>query len=128
MSQKPAFGNTPERPAWRPDVPQKRSAAYPTADRPGNQAGFEAVRRCPRRLGGTQAQAEGQEMPRMVARFTINAVIALTALDRGRAAAHDYSDISIWESLPDDRKTPSDRSLNQGEVSVPLLRALPRKR
>jgi len=64
----------------------------------------------------------------MVARFTINAVIALTALDRGRAAAHDYSDISIWESLPDDRKTPSDRSLNQGEVSVPLLRALPRKR
>ena len=45
-----------------------------------------------------------------------------------RAAAHDDSDVSIWESLPDDRETPSDRSLNQGEVSGPLLRTLPWKR
>jgi hypothetical protein len=66
--------------------------------------------------------------PQMVARFTINAVPALAVLDRGRAAAHDDSDVSIRESLPDDRETPSDRSLNQGEVSVPLLRTLPRKR
>ena len=76
----------------------------------------------------TTQQVEGQEKPQMVARFTINAVPALAMLDRGRAAAHDDSDVSIWESLPDDRETPSDRSLNQGEVSVPLLRTLPRKR
>jgi hypothetical protein len=69
-----------------------------------------------------------EHKPQMVARFTINAVPALAVLDRGRAAAHDDSDVSIWESLPDDRETPSDRSLNQGEVSVPLLRTLPRKR
>jgi hypothetical protein len=76
----------------------------------------------------TTQQVEGQEKPQMVARFTINAVPALAVFDRGRAAAHDDSDVSIWESLNDDRETPSDRSLNQGAVSVPLLRPLPRKR
>jgi hypothetical protein len=76
----------------------------------------------------TTQQVEGQEKPQMVARFTINAVPALAEFDRGRAAAHDDSDVSIWESLPDDRETRSDRSLNQGAVSVPLLRPLPRKR
>ena len=76
----------------------------------------------------TTQQVEGQEKPQMVTRFTINAVPALAVFDRGRAAAHDDSDVSIWESLNDDRETPSDRSLNQGAVSVPLLRPLPRKR
>jgi hypothetical protein len=64
----------------------------------------------------------------MVARFTINAVPALAVLDRGRAADQDGSNVSVWGSLRDDRGTPHEGSLNQGEVSVPLLRSLPRKR
>jgi len=73
-------------------------------------------------------KVEGHAKFQMVARFTLNAVPALAVLDRGRAADHDGSNVSAWGSLHDDRETPPEGSLNQGEVSVPLLRTLPRKR
>jgi site-specific DNA recombinase len=73
-------------------------------------------------------KVEGHAERQMVARFSINAVPALAVLDRGRAADHDGTNVSVWGSLQDDRGTPPEGSLNQGAVSVPLLRTLPRKR
>jgi hypothetical protein len=73
-------------------------------------------------------KVEGHAEPQMVARSTLSAVPALAVLDRGRVVDHDGSNVSAWGSLHDDRETPPEGSLNQGEVSVPLLRTLPRKR
>ena len=44
-------------------------------------------------------QVEGQEKPQMVARFTINAVPALAALDRGWPTDRDGVPVPAWDSI-----------------------------
>ncbi len=44
-------------------------------------------------------QVEGQEKPQMVARFTINAVPALAALERGGPTDRDGVPVPVWDSI-----------------------------
>jgi hypothetical protein len=44
-------------------------------------------------------QVEGQAKPQMVARFTINTVPALAALERGRPTDRDVAPAPVWGSI-----------------------------
>lgn len=48
-------------------------------------------------------QVEGQKRPEMVAKFTIDGIPALAALDRGKAAGDDDPTVGMWEYLHGDR-------------------------
>ncbi|MCE9630149.1 MAG: recombinase family protein [Planctomycetia bacterium] len=48
-------------------------------------------------------QVEGRKRPEMVAKFTIDGIPALAALDRGKAAGDDDPTVGMWEFLNTDR-------------------------
>jgi DNA invertase Pin-like site-specific DNA recombinase len=48
-------------------------------------------------------QVEGQKRPEMVAKFTIDGIPALAALDRGKAAGANDPTVGLWEFLNTDR-------------------------
>ena len=48
-------------------------------------------------------QVEGRKRPEMVARFTIDGIPALAALDRGKAAGANDPTVGLWEFLNTDR-------------------------
>ena len=48
-------------------------------------------------------KVEGQKRPEMVAKFTIDGIPALAALERGKAAGADYPTVGLWEFLNTDR-------------------------
>jgi len=64
---------------------------------------------------------EVQEKPQMVARFTINAVPALAALERGKPTDRDGAPVPVWDSIhasPGDEPATAART---AEVIVPLI-------
>ncbi len=64
---------------------------------------------------------EGQRRPQMIARFTIDGVAALAALDRGKGSGPDDPTDGLWEFLHGDRWImPSEAGFSAIEVSVPL--------
>ena len=66
-------------------------------------------------------KVDGQKRPEMVARFTINGIPALAALDRRNTASDDDPTVGLWEFLDADRWTiPTDgpASLRGVEVSL----------
>jgi hypothetical protein len=65
-------------------------------------------------------QVEGQEKPQMVARFSINTVPALAALERGRPTDRDVAPAPVWGSI---HPSPTDEPATAGgppEAVVPL--------
>ena len=48
-------------------------------------------------------QVEGQKRPEMVAKFTIDGIPAIAALDRGKAAGANDPTVGLWEFLNTDR-------------------------
>ena len=48
-------------------------------------------------------KVEGQKRPEMVAKFTIDGIPTLAALDRGKAAGADDPTVGLWEFLNTDR-------------------------
>jgi DNA invertase Pin-like site-specific DNA recombinase len=65
-------------------------------------------------------QVEGQAKPQMVARFTINTVPALAALERGRPTDRDVAPAPVWGSI---HPSPTDEPATAGgppEAVVPL--------
>ena len=68
-------------------------------------------------------QVEGRKRPEMVAKFTIDGIPAIAALDRGKAAGANDPTVGLWEFLNTDRwiilgKAPRGRR----DVAVPLHR------
>ena len=64
---------------------------------------------------------DGHENPQMVARFTINAVPALAALERGKPTDRDGAPVPVWDSIhasPGDEPATAART---AEVIVPLI-------
>ena len=64
---------------------------------------------------------DGPENPQMVARFTINAVPALAALERGKPTDRDGAPVPVWDSIhasPGDEPATAART---AEVIVPLI-------
>jgi DNA invertase Pin-like site-specific DNA recombinase len=65
-------------------------------------------------------QVEGQEKPQMVARFSINTVPALAALERGRPTDRDVAPAPVWGSI---HPSPTEEPATAGgppEAVVPL--------
>jgi DNA invertase Pin-like site-specific DNA recombinase len=68
-------------------------------------------------------QVEGKKRPEMVARFTINGIPALAALDRGKRAGTNDPTVSMWEFLNIDRWImPNTGKSHAISVTVPLRR------
>jgi DNA invertase Pin-like site-specific DNA recombinase len=66
-------------------------------------------------------KVEGRKRPEMVAKFTIDGIPALAALDRGKGAGADDPTVGMWEFLHSDRWTmPGKGGFRGREVTVPL--------
>jgi hypothetical protein len=66
-------------------------------------------------------QAEGQAKPQMVARFTINAVPALTVLERGRPTDRDAAPVPVWDSIHSSPVAAPAPTAGSAAVMVPLI-------
>jgi hypothetical protein len=68
-------------------------------------------------------QVEGQKRPEMVAKFTIDGIPAIAALDRGKAAGANDPTVGLWEFLNTDRWTMLGKApRGRRDVAVPLHR------
>jgi hypothetical protein len=66
-------------------------------------------------------QVEGQKKPQMVARFTINAVSALTVLERGRPTDRVVASVSVWDSIHASPTAEPAPTAGPADVIVPLI-------
>ena len=66
-------------------------------------------------------QVEGQAKPQMVARFTINTVPALAALERGRPMDHDDVPVPVWDSIHSSPTAEPATAAGPAEAMVPLI-------
>lgn len=68
-------------------------------------------------------QVEGQKRPEMIAKFTIDGIPALAALDRGKAAGANDPTVGMWEFLNTDRWTMPETAIRgRRDIVVPLHR------
>ncbi|MFM9195655.1 MAG: recombinase family protein [Planctomycetia bacterium] len=65
-------------------------------------------------------QAEGQAKPQMVARFTINAVLALAVLERRRPTDRAVASVSVWDSINASPTAKAAPAASHAEAIVPL--------
>jgi len=66
-------------------------------------------------------QIEGQANPQMVARFTINTLPALAALERGRPTDRDVAPASVWDSIHSSPTAEPATAASPAESIVPLI-------
>ena len=66
-------------------------------------------------------QVEGQAKPQMVARFTINTVPALAALERGRPTDRDGAPAPVWGSIHPSPTAEPAPAARPAEAIVPLI-------
>ena len=66
-------------------------------------------------------QIEGQANPQMVARFTINTLPALAALERGRPTDRDVASVSVWDSIDSSPTAEPATAASPTEEIVPLI-------
>ena len=66
-------------------------------------------------------QVEGRKKPQMVARFMINAVPALAALDRGRPTDRDIAPVSVRDSIHASPTAGPAPAASPAEAIVPLV-------
>jgi hypothetical protein len=66
-------------------------------------------------------QVEGQAKPQMVARFTINTVPALAALERGRPMDRDVAPAPVWGSIHPGPTAEPAPAAGAAEAIVPLI-------
>ena len=72
-------------------------------------------------VGIETRQVDGQEKPQMVARFTINAVLALAALDRGKPTDRDGAPVPVWDSIHASAGGKPATAAGPVETIVPLI-------